>query len=562
MSGRCVPIILGVTGHRDLPSEDIDVLQLAVREFFQRLKRNHPHSPFKLISGLAEGADRIVAEVALELEFGLVAALPMPQAEYEVDFESPQSLAQFRHLLGKAESCFVVAQEADIASRAPSRDLKYLALGRYIARHSQIVIALWDGVSEQIAADGTKRILTGGTADVVRLCRGGLLSEDPNQIAMPEVTWLEHLWVRRQRSASSTGNVGRWARDVDPNVFRDTEQSKRRIDALLRSIDKFNAYAANLPPAERQTSSEYLLGKISPPEITHRLAQPIGCFISADVAAGQRQAERSKAIKWISGLATVSVICQQVYSGPDMRWGWLAAHITLAILAFIEYSRYFTRDNPTEQQYLDWRSLAEALRVQVYWLASGIQSSVAGHYLSGDRDELDWIRQAARNTTVGVTPIIDRETMKWVRTAWLESQHNFFYRKSPENDEKLRQSGRLTSFSFLLALVITISTLIAHLMDVPDDILNRLVLASGLCFLGSAVLRTYAEQMAFEEQKNRYHAMVQIYQAALKAFDGHIARNDFDQARNVLLLIGKEALAENAAWLRLHRQRQFEVNVG
>lgn len=89
------------------------------------------------------------------------------------------------------------------------------------------------------------------------------------------------------------------------------------------------------------------------------------------------------------------------------------------MLAFLEYSRHFTRDNPREQQYLDWRSLAEALRVQLFWLA--VRSSVADHYLSGDRDELDWIRQAARNTIVGVSPMPDHKTVEWTRDAWLES---------------------------------------------------------------------------------------------------------------------------------------------
>ena len=286
----------------------------------------------------------------------------MSQTDYEQDFESPQSLEHFRHLVTKAESCFVVPQDDDLAKAEPSRDLQYLALGRYIARHSQIVIALWDGVSEQVAADGSKQILTGGTADVVRLCRSGLFSEDPNQIVLPEVTQLEHLWVRRHGKTLPNGEVGQWARSMDVEGANVYAQSKARIDVVLRSIDKFNAYASNLPPAQTQQSCDWLLGKNPPPAVTTCLARPLACFSAADAAAGQRQVERSKAIKWISGLAVVSIICQQVYSGPDMRWGWIAAHITLAMLAFLEYSRHFTRDNPREQQYLDWRSLAEALR--------------------------------------------------------------------------------------------------------------------------------------------------------------------------------------------------------
>ena len=560
-----VPIVLGVTGHRDLPSADSELLRMAIRKLFAQLKRDYPNSPFKLISGLAEGADRLVAEVSLETEFqkefSFLAALPMPQADYEQDFESPQSLEHFRDLVAKAESCFVVPQDEALVQMETSRDLKYLALGRYIARHSQVVVALWDGVSEQVAADGSKRVLAGGTADVVRLCRSGLFSEDLHQIVLPEVTWLEHLWVRRQGRALPDGQVGRWAGDtgeVRTDVYK---KSKARIKAVLHSIDKFNSSVENLPSTQIQKSCDWLLGENPPRDVIACLTRPVGCFAAADAAAGQRQLERSKAIRWISGLAVVSIICQQIYSGPDMRWGWLVTHITLAILAFFEYSRYFTRDNPREQQYLDWRSLAEALRVQVFWLVSGIRSSVADHYLSGDRDELDWIRQAARNTTVGVFPMYDQKYVEWTRNVWLESQRGYFHMKSPENGNRVKQFSRFTNASFFLALVITVSTLVAHLLDIPDPVLNMLVLASGTCFLGSAVLKTYAEQMAYEEQKNRYHAMGEIYKTALEKFDAYVACSAFDRARDVLLLVGKEALTENAGWLRLHRQRQFEVNI-
>lgn len=556
-----IPIILGVTGHRDLPSEDVEILRAAVRKRFEKLKGECPHSQFKLISGLAEGADRLVAVVALECGFGLFAALPMAQADYEHDFVSPQSLEHFRHLVAKAESCFVVPQDADISDTKPDRDLNYLALGRYIARHSQIVIALWDGVSEQISADGSRKVLTGGTADVVRLCRSGLFAESPDQIVLPEVTCLEHLWVRRQAMPLPNVGVGHWEPHTNEGGTNAFGQSKARIKTILDSIDMFNAFVGDLAPEQMHQSSIDLHGEKPPQEMASCLAKPIACFSIADAAARQRQADRSNGIKRISGLAVASIVCQQVYSGPDMRWGWLAAHIVLAMLAFFFYMHDFTRNNPREQQYLDWRSLAEALRVQVFWLAAGVRSSVADHYLSGDRDELDWIRQAARNATVGVMPMCDEKLVIWTGKAWLKSQLDYFQGASPKNGNKQEQFSKLTNVAFVLALVITVSTLVAHLVNVPDPVLNLFVLASGTCFLGSAVLKTYAEQMAFEEQKNRYYAMSETYKIAATRFDTYVSVNNFDRARGILLLIGKEALMENAGWLRLHRQRQFEVTV-
>jgi hypothetical protein len=49
-----------------------------------------------------------------------------------------------------------------------------------------------------------------------------------------------------------------------------------------------------------------------------------------------------------------------------------------------------------ERQALDYRALAEALRVQIYWMAAGISESVAASYLQQMRSEMSWIRQAVR----------------------------------------------------------------------------------------------------------------------------------------------------------------------
>lgn len=559
-----VPIIIGVTGHRDIPSEDAEILRTAVHKFLMQLQSEYPKTPFKLISGLAEGADRLVAEVALDVGFDILAALPMPQTDYEQDFESIQSIEQFRQFIAKAESCFVVPQESGYIDPKMTRDLCYLALGRYIAQHAQIVVALWDGISEQTMADGSKKILTGGTADVVHMCRSGLHSVNLEQILLPEPTWLHHLWVRRRKNMSAYERVGHWAQNWNRQIHdKNIDSSDMQIRTVLFDINKFNAFVVEkLPATKVQQSREWLLEKNSLKILPAYLSRPLAIFAAADAAALQQQTERLQAIKWISGLAIVSIICQQIYSGPAMRWGWLAAHIILAVFAFLAYMHYFRRNSPTEQQYFDWRSLAEALRVQIFWIAGGVQKSIADYYLSDDRDELNWIRQAARNATVGLNYTLDDKMTLWSRDLWLESQRDWFKKKAPENERKMQFYNRLVAIIFAAALFLTVCTLVMNLMSASDLILNFFVLSSGVCFLGSGVLKTYAEQMAYREQKDRYQMMAKIYNFALSKFDEHIEKNNINLARNIIFLTGKEALTENAGWLRLHRQREFKPNIG
>ena len=96
-----IPLVFGVTGHRDLISEDVRGLEAAVRQVFQAVQSRYPHSPLRLLSPLAEGADRLAARVALQLGGELLVPLPMPRQEYLRDFATLESRQEFERLLAR-----------------------------------------------------------------------------------------------------------------------------------------------------------------------------------------------------------------------------------------------------------------------------------------------------------------------------------------------------------------------------------------------------------------------------------------------------------------------------
>jgi hypothetical protein len=85
-------------------------------------------------------------------------------------------------------------------------------------------------------------------------------------------------------------------------------------------------------------------------------------------------------------------------SGDDsteiwIRAGLLIVSITALALSglwFILYSR-----KRIEEKRYDYRALAEALRVQIYWSVAGLNRSVAHDYMQRQKVELDWIRYVA-----------------------------------------------------------------------------------------------------------------------------------------------------------------------
>jgi hypothetical protein len=159
-----LPLVIGVTGHRDLVPTETDRIRVRVRSLLIDLDRRYPERRLRVMSALAEGADRIVAEVAVQLGIQLVVPLPMPKATYAEDFDKPESLEEFESLIARASDVFELplargGAAAQSASSQHEHGRQYAQLGVFLCAHCHILLALWDG------KPGTE---LGGTGQVVK----------------------------------------------------------------------------------------------------------------------------------------------------------------------------------------------------------------------------------------------------------------------------------------------------------------------------------------------------------------------------------------------------------
>ncbi len=147
-------VAIGVTGHRFL--RDVDALLPAIDRVLTDIHTRWPDLPLTILSSLAEGSDRLIAQRALDLfQARLIVPLPLPEEEYSRDFEQAGSDQEFWRLLRRATKVVRVPI-------APNRPAAYAAAGEYLLVQSDILLALWDGRPAQ--GDG-------GTATVVSAAR-------------------------------------------------------------------------------------------------------------------------------------------------------------------------------------------------------------------------------------------------------------------------------------------------------------------------------------------------------------------------------------------------------
>lgn len=161
---------IGATGHRDPHPRDVTAAQAALDAVFRDLRQRLPSTPLQLVTGLAKGADRLAARVALRHGIPVVALLPMPLAEYTADFPA-ESLAEFRDLLAQpGVTCTQLPLPPGLQRRAGSLTQEdkaglYRRLGESLSGDCTLIIALWDG-------ENSGRM--GGTWEVVLRFLGAL----------------------------------------------------------------------------------------------------------------------------------------------------------------------------------------------------------------------------------------------------------------------------------------------------------------------------------------------------------------------------------------------------
>lgn len=557
-------LLVGVTGHRRLHHDEVDALRGQVHAFLSALAASYPDLPLLVLSPLAEGADRLVADVAFERGLRVVAPLPLPLAQYRDDFADEASRAELERQIARAEVIELPRSEWAAGRRAtdpdpsaipgPARDQRYAQAGIFVSRHCHVLLALWDGLDE-----GS----TGGTAQAVRYHLGGdvpgALSRPPRAslslLGIGKETVVRHLAASRADAAVRAAPSRGWLTMDDAVIAHDALPPA--FDAMFRRQAEYNADARRYADDVAADAPAASTGAVACPIHRH--------FVVADWLARTYQRRVARVLRLTYAIAAATgaafIVYAHVKSQDALIYLYLAlfvAGVGLAVLA---------RRRAWHRKYLDYRALAEGLRVQSYWRRAGVVD--AGHP-SVDHDnfmqeqdlELGWIRNAMRSASLDglLAPVaaepgaVEQVVDEWVGTPDTRGQLGYFTQAARSRE---RHHGRAEWLAHAcLATGITISlvlALFAHRWGY--DTKNALVVLMGLLSVGAGVHEAYAHKKADKELVKQYRFMQRIYAGARRGLD---AATSADDTRRILRTLGEAALAEHAEWTLMHRERPLE----
>jgi hypothetical protein len=596
---RRLPIVVGVTGHRDVGPRDVPILAEAIGAVFSELQRAYPSTPLLLLTPLAQGADCIAAEVAQRRAIPYRVPLPMPLEAYRTDF-SGESLARFDDLLAQADGApyempFFEDNTAGNISEPERRAHQYALVGAHLARTAHVLIALWDGVASSNV---------GGTAQTVRFRALGIprrYGYTTSVIEAPQTGSLYHIYTARTVQAAlrypvghrtlrvrreggkASANPAQAAVDIFADIDERPAATRDPFETIYERIDTFNRDCASIADAGGNVTD----------------SSTKALMVAAERVATHYQHRFVAALQTLFGATGVALLTFELYAHvlpqahPLVVIYFVASCV--ALWAFIRARRGRWQDRAQ-----DYRALEIGLNVQQAWTAAGITDSVADFYIRRQRSELDWIRDAIRTAHY-----VDRrsgaseaDAIATVRT-FILGQYTYFagslhdpraaaftgrrrpggaareHRKATLH-ERLSNGALRTSFAVSAILIVygMLAWLAPHLLAGAADnegVHGAIIFVVASTAIAAAMFHDYPARRAHAQHARRYEAMAGMYRRALDALDAAEDRSAWrdpadgprpsalDTARTCIRELGHEALNENGDWLLLHRELPIEL---
>lgn len=579
MAQRSTPLIIGVSGHRDVDPDNVPAVSRAVTAFFDALKASVPNTPIRLMVGMAEGADLLVAQLALDRGLAVDAVLPMPLERYAADF-SPANLQLLQTLLQRVDVRHVelplpvrAPEDAGTTANLSGRDVFYVNLRDYLIRCSALLLAVWDGESSP---------LPGGTADTVLRFLGARSNED---VHLRPISFVDRqpdsalpgqlvYWVPACRSsgtAPETLDHPCYLAGIGEALLARCAEMPHEFAHQLRGLDTYNREFEELQLQFRFAFTDSLMGALpGDMPLPHRapLDQVDSEYGKADALAMFHQ-RRSELLFKLFGWSTFSMgllylLYEKFFRSQFLLFTYLVVLLSgIGVFHRVRKHRWFSK-------HLSYRVLAETMRVRFFLRLGTAEHLVNANeliYLSGiDQFEgFSWINLVLRAIepldASTSRPEVEPQQLACVDRAWVEDQESYFGRKVARLEVTSYRLGRLRGMLFVLIvmviLVLALFPEFTHHTAIGKDrnLADLLTFTIGLVGVVLGVWELYQNKMATRELLWQYRNQLAHFMRART----RLARPmGISGRKEILADLGKDSLMESYLWTihRYHREHE------
>jgi hypothetical protein len=572
-----IPFLVGVTGHRDLVPEEIPAIREALTKLFDQLRATARDVEIKLLSSMADGADLLAADVAHEAGIGIIALLPFSAERCRAELTTDAARLVFDRTMQNAELLEVPRPgSTGDASSESDRDHQFQRAGVLVARYSSLLIAVWNGAQTDLAA---------GTARVVECRRRGLPASDEERRGGPgsllgaaDNDLIYEIRCSRLSDArteppgiSNLGFVSSGER-----IEVDRSGLPPGLRALLERTAGFNRDVAEYSPAIVRQGRR--LAPPAPFKTPGSLLYMDHLFVAADWLGVHFRHCYTRALRARYALWALLALLLLVYKkGSTEAFALPTILGVLAIFAIgAGLARWAYRRN-WQRRYLDYRALAEGLRVSFYWELAGVRKRFGDEFahesfLQKQDIDLEWIRAAMRAVSLrcALLPPVDwpggfaHAFAGWIGDAHPVSgsgQLHYYRQRSHALERRQKWAEELASGSLYAGLGVAIILAVdAYARQTGSPWLTEpwhdvLLWPLALLTIYGAIFEIYLGEKADRALIRQYRYMHSLFSfAAAELSAAHSEANKLE----LLRALGHACLAEHAQWILAHRDKRIE----
>ena len=518
------------------------------------------------MSSLAEGADRLVAEEAVGLRMPLTVILPMPRQIYLEDFQTESSRLQFEQLCSAAVDVFELPitpgnTPASISDDPKNRARQYAQVGVFLCAHCHILLALWDG-KESPQLGGTSQVVHFHHDDVMPgyTPRGAasrlVLTDDESDLVY-------HMVCSRDRpdgapAAGLTPLTVSWftTDEFEPRVGEMPLRHRQVFDRAAefgRDVDQHEQAirAARYPLLTDEQAATMSPGLLDINDV----------YCAADWLAAHYQRRvlfvlrATHVCALLTGLAFIS------YTDIGSERALIFAILVL-MLAAVGITSIASR-RAWHRRYLDYRALAEGLRVQFYWAAAGVTSGNVSkfahdNFLQMQDPELGWIRNVMRvaGTECDVVVRQDPAGVQFVIDEWIGNERSgqlgYYGRKIGERLVRHHATQRVAQLG-LWATMIALAALVFVGAGLAEEVRTPVVYLMGCVLLLVGVRQSVPRASPRARSSSSTSSC-----GGSSPTRGGSTRARRRRRAAVLKMLGDAALEEHAEWILMHRERSID----
>jgi hypothetical protein len=570
-----IPFMVGVVGHRDLVPDEVPQIRAAVAKLLTRLRHDFPDVPLRLLCSMAAGADLLVAEAAADIGITIVALLPYARHLCREDLETEGDRTAFDRLCDMSDVVELSLPDgvsaSDVGRPGEHRDRQLQRAGSIIARYSGLMIAIWDGLNTDHRA---------GTARAIQFRREGVMPSgefavSPRDVLLSPQDDDLNFEIRCSRLSQPSRK--------EPAVLGFTgadsvggEEYPRSLCTTLERLAEFNRDVEEFGDDIARKGRR--LSQPSPTPIPTTLWYLDRLFSAANWMGGYYRRCFTWALKARYGLWAIMAFLLITFKKESVGTIAIVAIVgVLAVFLFGTVLAMWAHRRSWHRKYLDYRALAEALRVDFYWELAGVRKEFEGEFahesfLQKQDADLQWIRNAMRAVSLelAIRPSGNlKEGFPFVYAAWVGDDdpvngtgQMLYYRQRLQDLTRKQHNAeridRALLFAGLLLAVAFAVDVAAHTQSrafLPEHLRAWMLWALALVPVYAAIFEIYLNEKADRALIRQYRYMYSLFSFAARELR---AATSNERKLEILRSLGHACLAEHAQWILAHRDKRIQ----